>query len=261
MAATVNIDYVYPFPSSLAADTATNRRLRLATSGGAEKNPYFFSGRLTSPKQTADLLLALSAISRTRFFSPGELRERLLAAADPVVTSDGKRLRLEVFSVCCGAYARLDLHGSAVDGEWLGKGTTNVDFNPPMRAALATVMNSEAVALTVGADRLELERGEQSVVERKVKLPVRWLKGFVEVQVYQSALKQAMEFPALELAKIVRTLPQQNIMQAGAITFLVPVGKGFRLSQRTAPGAIAVGAISRLKALEPILRYATSVRL
>jgi hypothetical protein len=261
VAATVNIDYEYAFASSLISAAVSNRQLRLATSGGVEKNPYFFSGRLINPKQTSDLLLALSAISRTRFFSPGELRDRLLAAADPVVTSDGNRLRLEVFSVCCGTYARLDLHNSALDGQWFGKGTTNVDFNPPMRAALATVMNSEDVALKIGADRLELERGERSVVERKVKLPVRWLKGFVEVQVYQSALKQAMELPALELAKIIRTLPQQNIMQMGTITYLVPAGKGLRLSQREAPGAVGVGAISRLKALEPILRYAKSVKI
>jgi hypothetical protein len=261
VAATVNIDYQYAFASSLAPAVASKRELRLATSGGLEKNPYFFSGRFVSPKQTADLLLALSAISRTRFFSPGELRERMLAAADPVVTSDGKRLRLEVFSVCCGAYARLDLHANALDGDWIGKGSTNVDFNLPMRSALATVMNSENVALTVGVDRLVLERGDQSVVERKVKLPVRWLKGFVEVQVYQSALKQIMELPALELAKTIRTLPQQNIMQAGAITYLVPAGKGIRLSQRFGPGAVAVGAISRLKILEPILRYAKTVRI
>jgi SWIM zinc finger len=264
VAATVNIDYEYRFASSMMTAVDSNhqvRQLRLATSGGPEKNPYFFSGRFVSPKQTADMLLALSAISRTRFFSPGELRERMIAAADPVVTSDGKRLRLEVFSVCCGAYARLDLHANALDGDWIGKGTTNVDFNLPMRAALATVMNSENVALTVGVDRLELERGEQSIVERKVKLPVRWLKGFVEVQVYQSALKQVLELPALELEKTIRTLPQQNIMQAGAVTYLVPAGRGIRLSQREAPGAVAVGAISRLKILEPILRYAKTVRI
>lgn len=261
MAATVNIDYDYPFASSLSADANSSRRLRLATCGGVEKNPHFFSGFLRSPKQTADLLLSLSAISRTRYFSPGELRDRMIAAADPVVTSDGNRLRFEVFSVCCGAYARLDLDANALEGDWLGKGTTNVDFNPPMRAALATVMNSEGVGLKVGADRLEIERDGLSVVERKVKLPVRWLKGFVEVQVYQSALKPILEIPALELAKVIRTLPQQNIMQAGAITYLVPSGRSLRLSQREAPGAVAVGAVSRLKTLEPILRYAKTVRI
>ena len=261
MAATVNLDYNYLFASSLASQTALNRSLRLATSGGAERNPYFFQGRIISPKQTADLLLTLSAISRTRFFSPGEIRERMLNAADPVVTSDGSRLRFEVFSVCCGTYARLDLQPDALDAQWLGKGTTNVDFNPPMRASLATVMNSENVALNIGSDRLELERSGESVIERKVKLPLRWLKGFVEVQVYQSTLKPAMELPVLELAKMIRTLPQQNFLQAGTISYLIPAGKSLRLSQRDAPGAVAVGAISRLRTLEPILRYAKSVKI
>lgn len=261
MAATVNVDYTYPFASLLMLEASSKKQLRLATSGGAAKNPHFFTGRFKSPKQSADLLIALSAISRTRFFSPGELRERMLAAADPVVTSDGNQLRFEVFSVCCGTYARLDLKERALDGDWIAKGTTNVDFNPPMRAALSSVMNSENVGLRIGADGVELQREESSVVERKVKLPVRWLKGFVEVQVYQSGLRQAAELPSLELAKVIRTLPKQNIMQAGAITYLVPSGKSLRLSQRDATGAIAVGAISRLKTLEPILRYAKSVRV
>jgi hypothetical protein len=261
MLATVNVDYKYAFSSSLTTELTSRRNLQLATSGGIESNPYFFSGRLTSPKQTADLLLALSAISRTRFFSPGELRERMLAAADPVVTSDGERLRFEVFSVCCGCYARLDLDNNAVDGDWIGKGTTNVDFNPSMRVALASVMNSENVALKIGADRVEIERAGQSVVEKKVKLPVRWLKGFVEVQVYQSSLTPTLEVPALELSKQLRILPQQNITQTGTVTYLVPAGKSLRLSQRTVPGAIGVGAISRLKTIEPMLRYAKTVRI
>jgi predicted nucleic acid-binding Zn finger protein len=122
-------------------------------------------------------------------------------------------------------------------------------------------MNSEDVGLKIGADRVELERGEQSVIERKVKLPVRWLKGFVEVQVYQSVLRQVLEIQALELSKIIRTLPQQNIMQSGVITYLVPAAQGLRLSSREAPGAIPVGAISRLKTLGPILRYAKTVRI
>lgn len=261
MAATVNVDYTYRYPSELRPESSQKRQLHLATSGGAAPNPHFFAGQFRSPKQSADLLIALSAISRTRFFSPGLIRERMLAAADPVVTSDGGQLRFEVFSVCCGAYARLDLRGSGLDGDWIGKGTTNVDFNPPMRAALSSVMVSETVALRIGAEGVEIERAGNSIIERKVQLPVRWLKGFVEVQIYQAGLKPKLEIPALELSKVIRTLPPQNFLQAGTITYLVPSGKSLRLSQREAVGAIAVGAISRLKALEPILRYANSVRV
>jgi hypothetical protein len=185
----------------------------------------------------------------------------MLAAADPVVTSDGGQLRFEVFSVCCGAYARFDLAGTALGGDWLGKGTTNVDFNPPMRAALTAISASDRVGLKIGESTVELERAGQAVVERKVKLPVRWLKSFVEVQSYQAMVSPVLEMPPLELAKLLRTLPVQNFMQAGVVTYIVPLARGYRLSQRDAPGAVAVGAISRLKALEPILRYASSVKI
>jgi hypothetical protein len=69
MSAAVDLRYTYPFLSDLTS-AAGKSRLRLATSGGVEVSPHFFSGSLLSPKHTADILLTLSAISRTRFFSP-----------------------------------------------------------------------------------------------------------------------------------------------------------------------------------------------
>jgi hypothetical protein len=41
-----------------------------ATSGGTAPHPHFFEGRLAQPRRTADLLLAISLVSRTRFFMP-----------------------------------------------------------------------------------------------------------------------------------------------------------------------------------------------
>ena len=259
-AAAVNIRYLYPFPSALEA-VADKPRLLLATSGGSQLHPFFFQGQMRYPRRTADLLLACSLVSRTRFYHPGELRERLLASADPVVTSGGERLRFEAFSVCCGVYCRLDLKPEALDGEWTGRGTTNVDFNPPMRAALAGVLGSEDVRLNVGADRVELERTSGSTVEKKVKLPVRWLKGFVEVQSYQCRMKPALEVPASELRQLLRTVPEHQTWQKGAVSYIVPAGKGVRLSQREGPKAVAVGAPGRLKILENILRHAKIVRI
>jgi hypothetical protein len=259
-AANLNVKYVYPFPSVLQAVDG-QPQLRLATSGGVEQYPYFFQGRVQHPRRTADMLLACSLVSRTRFYSPTELRERLLAAADPVVTSGGERLRFEAFSVCCGVYCRLDLNPNAIDGEWTGRGTTNVDFNPPMRASLASVLDSEKVGLNVGADRVVIERCSGSVVEKKVKLPVRWLKGFVEVQAYQSRLKPAMEVAASEVRQLLRNIPQQVTWQKGSTSYVVPAGKGLRLSQREAANGVAIGAPGRLKVLEEVLRHAQSVKI
>lgn len=262
MAATaaVNVSYLYAFPSAI--ETAQgNRRLKLATSGGVEQHPYFFQGRMTQPRRTSDMLLACSLVSRTRFYHPGELRERLLQAADPVVTSGGERLRFEAFSVCCGVYCRVDLKPDALDGDWTGRGTTNVDFNPPMRAALSGLLDSEKVGLNVGATSVELELTSGTVVEKKVKLPVRWLKGFVEVQQYQSRMKPLFEVPASELRQLLRTVPQHQTWQKGAVSYMVPAGKGIRLSQRPTGQSVAVGAPGRLKILEDLLRHAKTVRI
>lgn len=255
----VDFTYKYPFASILAV--TGDKKLKLATSGGGMENPYFFKGKLCYPRRTAELMLAVSLVSRTRFYSPTEIRERILAAADPVVTSGGDRLRFESFSVCCGVYCRLDLKPSALDGEWVGRGTTNVDFNAPMRSALATLLDSEKVGLNVGSDRVELERDHETLVEKKVKLPVRWLKGFVEVQSYQSQLKQKMEVSPLELRQLLRTIPQQVTWQRGSVSYVVPAGRGLRLSQREAPNSVCVGAPGRLKLLEDLLRHARTVRI
>lgn len=259
-ATAMDFTYLYPFASVVDGD-AKNKRLRLATSGGVERHPYFFTGRICYPRRTADLLLAVSLVSRTRFYSPTELRERLLLAADPVVTSGGERLRFEAFSVCCGVYCRLDLKPEAIDGDWTGRGTTNVDFNAPMRASLTSLLDSEKIGLNVGSDRLEIERAGEKIVERKVKLPVRWLKGFVEVQSYQSRLRPAAEVSSVELRQLLRSIPQQVTWQKGPTYYLVPAGKGLRLSQREAPKSIAIGAPGRLKMLEDLLRHARTVRI
>ncbi|MBS1992453.1 MAG: SWIM zinc finger family protein [Cyanobacteria bacterium SZAS LIN-3] len=260
MASAVGFSYDYKFASSIST-TGAKPGLKLATFGGAEHNPYFFDGLLENPRIIAEILLALSAVSRTRFFSPGMLRERMLAAADPVVTCDGNQLRFEVFSVCCGAYARFDLGGQCLDGAWQSRGTTNVDFNPPMRAALSLLQASDRIGLKVGTDSVELSKAEHTVVERKVKLPVRWLRSFVEVQSYQAMLKPAFEIDPFQLDKLLISLPQQNMLQPGAVTYIAPTTGGYRLSQRQVAGAVSVGAISRLKILESLLRHAKSVKV
>jgi hypothetical protein len=55
---------------------------------------------------------------------------------DPVVTSHSDPLRFESFSSCCGVHARLDLVPGALVDPPVAAGTTHVDFNDAMRAAL-----------------------------------------------------------------------------------------------------------------------------
>lgn len=170
--------YRYRFSSKLHGD---GRHLSLATSGGVEEHPCFFEGLLRQPRDAADMMLTLGLVARSRFAIPPALLRQIMAAADPVVTSDGSRLRMESFSACGGVYARADLLEGAIDGQWTGRGTTNVDFNQPLRAALTRLGDTDTLKLSVGPQQLEVETPTASVVERKVPLPVRWLKGFVAV--------------------------------------------------------------------------------
>lgn len=138
--------YHYPFASNLV-QRGSGAGLRLATSGDAEPCPHFFRGRLEHPKETADQLLTLAQVVTSRFYLPGAMRQ-----FDPVVTINDRVLRFEGFSSCCGVYARADFNASAFNAELHGRGTTNVDFNSSMRAALACVRELDEVTLSVGAD-------------------------------------------------------------------------------------------------------------
>lgn len=175
--------YRYSRPSAvLGADVA------FATSGGVSPegllgSPRFFSGFFGHAEQAAVALRLCARIARTRFYVPPGMLAAVLRAADPVVSSNGDRLRFESFSACCGVYGRMDILPEALDGAFFGVGTTNVDFNPPMRKALARVGGLDPMQLSVGIDDVTVRTMDGEAVERKVPLPQRWLKGFAEVQV------------------------------------------------------------------------------
>jgi hypothetical protein len=243
--------YSYLRPSILGEDGLT-----LATSGDgagvATAHPRFFSGFVTTPEPAALGLLAVAEVARARYYQPVDR-----ASLDPVVTGSRDRLRFESFSGCCGVYARMDLLPAALDGEMVDHGTTNVDVNPPLRQALARVGGGEPLKLDVGADELIVSTMDGLVVERKVPLPARWLRGFAEVQVIASGFDPRFEVSGTEGAAFLRRLP------GGAdrtVLWVVPAGRGLRLTSRPDAGAVCLPGPHRLAALRPLLRFAQSLR-
>jgi hypothetical protein len=200
----------------------------------------------------------LVEVVQARYFTPPAMLAQILALADPVVTSGGEVLRFEAFSACCSTYGRVDLLPAAVDGEWLGRGTTNVDFNAPMRAALAKIRDAEQVTLSVGSESVELERGNKAVVERKVALPVRWLKGFCEVQAYQARMVRKLEVNGAEAIRFLRALPRAA---SAGTCWVVPSGRGLRLSRVETRGGVRVSGTERLRVLENLARHARLMRI
>lgn len=239
--------YTYQRPSML-----TPAGLALATSGGASAYPRFFSGFLTTPEPAAIGLLAVAEVARARYYQPQKL-----SSLDPVVTASRDRLRFESFSGCCGVYARLDVLPSGLDGDTMDHGTTNVDVNVTLRGALARVGGADPLHLDCGQDALTVSTLDDTVVERKVPLPTRWLRGFAEVQVIASRFDPRVEVDATEAAAFLRRLPGASDR---SILWVVPAGRSLRLTSRPVPGAVCVAGAGRLAALRPFARFATALR-
>lgn len=262
MASGVEQVYRYARPSSVEV-VGGHADLRLSTSGGttsqgAAVHPRFFDGFLGHAEQSATALLAVARVARTRYYVPPGMLAAILRAADPVVTSNGDRLRFESFSACCGVYARLDLLPGALDGAAFETGTTNVDFNPPMREALAGVAGLDPLHLSVGED-VTVTTLDTAVTEEKVPLPQRWLKGFAEVQLAAVGVVPAFEVSAVEARRFLRSLPPASGARS-ALLWAVPAGRGLRLTSRAGAGAVCLAGPERLKVLEPMLRFAHSLR-
>jgi hypothetical protein len=248
--------FTYLRASALVAESGTPH-LSLETCGGLTSQglapfPRFFAGFLTAPDAAAGGLLAVADVAATRYHQP-----QRRASLDPVVTGNGDRLRFESFSGCCGVYARLDVLPAGIDGDMLGTGTTNVDVNAPLREALAMVGGSDPLHLAVGPDDVTVTTFDGPVVEKKVPLPERWLRGFAEVQVLASRFDLRAEMPAVEAVRFLRALPKNGRQTL----WLRPFGRTLRPAPGPVPGAICLAGPDRLRALARTLRHASALRV
>jgi SWIM zinc finger len=248
--------YRYAVPSSLSRDGV----LSFATSGGVTEvgptaYPYFFTGFLADPGPAAQALLACAAIARARYYLASSTLARLL---DPVVTCNADRLRFESFSGCCGVHARLDLPPEALGAAPVASGTTNVDFNPPMRSALAgAVATAGQILLKVGDEEVTAVTESAAVVERKVKLPARWVKGFGEVSALHARMRLVADIPGPEAQRFLASLPRA----ARGPLWVMPSGGRLSLAAFARPGAACLAGPERLAELRPLLRFTKRLRV
>jgi hypothetical protein len=103
---------------------------------------------------------------------------------------------------------------------------------------------------------LAVDRGK--VIEKKVRLPIRWLKGFVEVQACQRRMQRVLSISGLEAARFLKGLPRMKTNRRE--TWIVPAGTGLRISQVRPQGTgVRVGGLERLRALEKLAAQAKSL--
>ena len=246
--------YVYSGASTLTGDGLLLQTSGGRTDQGVAPHPRFFTGFLASAQRTAAGMLVLADLARTDFRRMGTER----TYRDPVVTSDGSLLRMEAFSACCGAYGRLDVLGPALDGETHAHGTTNVDINPPLYTALTRVGAGDPLRLSVGPDELAVTTLDGAVVERRVPLPERWLRGLAEVPAQAARMDLRAELSAAEAASFLGRLPARP---ERSDRWLLPAGRSLRATVAASPGAVCLAAGHRLGIVRPLLPYLRTLRV
>ncbi|MEU4428521.1 SWIM zinc finger family protein [Actinoplanes sp. NPDC024001] len=237
----------YRRPSVLASDL-----LALETAGA---HPRFFTGFLTAARPAAMCLTVLADIAAADFRQDG-LGQRGLR--DPVVTCGGDGLRFEALSGCCGVYARLDVLPAALDGEVHARGTTNVDINPGLYTALTRVGGGDPLRLAVGPDELAVTTLGDHVVEKKVPLPQRWLRGLAEAGFIAAGFDQRAGMSGQQAAGLLHRLPAHGGRE---VRWLVPAGRSVRATGAASAGAVCLPGAHRLAVLRPLLPLVRAVRL
>ena len=166
------IDQVYKYDhSSELRILPKGSAITLATDRSVPGGAAFLKARALAPIVTAKSLRAVSEIVGSRFYVPPSMLAKILREADPVATVGTDAVRFEGFSACCSAYIRLDIDEGALDVAERRKGTTNVDFGPELRGALASVASDTDLRIGIGAEAVEIEKDGERIIEKKVPLP------------------------------------------------------------------------------------------
>jgi hypothetical protein len=205
------------------------------------------------------MLVLLPKLATTRFFVPANMLTKILALADPVVTCSDNLIRLESFSACGSAYARMDINSEACHGEFLGKGTTNVDFQQKLRDALTAFGADGDLRLAVGKEGVKLSIEKQEFVERKVKLPVRWVKGFAEVAAYQVKMSIIHDVSKVSATRFLQTMSVSGNEKADY--YVVSRRGELSVTQQKQTNAVKIAGISRLKLLRSLIPAIDRLRI
>ncbi|MEO0993651.1 MAG: SWIM zinc finger family protein, partial [Pseudomonadota bacterium] len=159
---------------------------------------------------------------------------------------------------CCSAYIRHDIGDDALETRRRQNGTTNVDFGPDLRAALTRVRRDSQLDISVGATGVEIVHETAAVVERKVPLPLRWVRGFGEVQVHLSRMHRVASVSRIAAHRFLRGQPRSKTDHQQWIT---AGPAGMRTSARSSPGAVPLRGGHRLRVLEPLMPFADGLEI
>ena len=263
----------YASPSVFESD---RERALLGVSANARR-PVRFHGRVTRnlPLFRFTLRALGEAIwSNDTWVTQGEFGNWSL---DPVITVHPDRVFFEAFSQDQSVYAMVVVNPEmfATAGEVV-TGTTNVDFSAWLWGALSELRSSRETWLRIGTQGFEVKtKGAGGRFEQKVDLPDDWVRGFLQVSgamampgtrltVRPADLLAAIRFLRYTKAKVSpRALRYEFRPGEDANIVLEPWEQVVRLRgaehNYTEPRTIRTWGRRRLKLIEPLLPFATSV--
>lgn len=173
---------------------------------------------------------------------------------DPIVTAGNNRLHFEGFSNCAGVYARVNVLPDGHDGEFLEKRNHQCRLQCRHDFCLRQYRQArESRDVEVGL----YNKGEK-VIERKVPLPVKWIKGLTTVQIYQSVAERLYSFNCIQTLLLFQALPKSTVK---CDYYLVVRGQKPAFSPVKSLNSVCIGGLHRLRLLEPLLPFADELKV
>ncbi|MEZ4451877.1 MAG: hypothetical protein R3B09_20605 [Nannocystaceae bacterium] len=132
---------------------------------------------------------------------------------DPVVTVHPDALLFEVFSKDEGTYAQLAVDWSAIEVEGTPTyGTTHIDYSKALYEGVQRMRSYRKTTLEIGGAEVKVATAEPrgpdapAVVEKQIRVPDSWLRGFLQVQSAATLPATVITIGAIDLYNVLRQL-------------------------------------------------------
>jgi predicted DNA-binding WGR domain protein len=130
------------------------------------------------------------------------------ALLDPIVSVHPDEIFFEVFSKDEGSYAKLGIDLSALEPDANPIfGTTNIDFSDELFGGIQRMRSYRDTRLAVASHAVALTTtGVPEVLEKKVRVPDAWLRGFLQVQSAGTLPRTVFRLAPIDLYNVLRHL-------------------------------------------------------
>ena len=251
------VDFSYSYAEASRFGSINNEKALLLSHCSENdiehKVACFFYGRFVDAYLASQCMATLAKTVRSHFAIAQGANIRL---RDPIISVGNNQLRLEAFSSCNGVYARIDMAKEALDGDFLHEGCTNIDFNNATVRAFNEVGRKEKMIFGIGEKETHFITEKAHVIEKKVSLPNRWIKGLGNVQSYLADMEYAFTLTKVASILFFRTIPKSPVKND---YFVVKEVGSCYLSATKKSNSYCIAGVHRLALLDGLLSLVDSV--